>query len=130
MTFKMMADRMTRHGITLPSDMVHNTMRRLGVSLGIPTVNVTTTIRKAKILYIDETSLYLNYRTICVQILHDPLTEYVLYTMQSSRRANVLNKTLKNWNGISVRRLGDIQEISCSALRASYNTRGKRLLST
>ena len=98
MPFRMIADRMTRHGITLSSGTVRNIMRRLGASLGTP----AAVIRKARILRVDETSIHLNGRTVWVWILYDPRTGYALYVIRDSRGADVLRKTLGSWNGVIV----------------------------
>ena len=102
MPFRMIADRMTRHGITLSSGTVHNIMRRLGASLGNPAVDIAAAICRVKMLHIDETSIHLNGRTVWVWILYDPRTGYALYVIQDSRGADVLRKTLGNWNGVIV----------------------------
>ena len=102
MPFRMIADRMTRHGISLSSGTVHNIMRRLGASLRTPTADIAAAIRKARILHIDETSIHLNGRIVWVWILHDPHTGYALYVIQDSRGADVLRKTLGDWDGVIV----------------------------
>ena len=94
MPFRMIADYMTRHGVTLSSGTAHNIMRRLGASLSTPTADIVAIIRKAKILHIDETSIHLNGHNVWVWILYDPLTEHALYVMQGSRGAKVLRETL------------------------------------
>ena len=133
MPFRMIADRMTRHVISLSSGTVHNIMRRLGVSLRTPTADIAAAIRKARILHsirtkdsdkfskkllpvvektvrifnqitmhIDETSIHLNGRIVWVRycmILH---TGYALYVIQDSRGADVLRKTLGDWDGVIV----------------------------
>ena len=102
MPFRMIADRMRRHGITLSSGTVHNIMRRLGISLGTPAADIAAAIRKAGILHIDETSIHLNGCTVWVRILYDPRTGHALYVIRDSRGADVLRKTLGNWNGVIV----------------------------
>ena len=102
MPFRMIADRMTRHGISLSSGTAHNIMRKLGASLSAPTADIVAVIRKAKILHIDETSIHLNGHNVWVWILYDPLTGQVLYVMQGSRGAKVLRETLWDWDGIIV----------------------------
>ena len=74
MPFRMIADHMTRHGITLSSGTVHNIMRRLGTPLGTPATDIAAAIRRAGILHIDETSIHLNGCTVWVWILYDPKT--------------------------------------------------------
>ncbi len=100
--FRMTADRARRYGITLSSGTVHSIMRRPEASLGTPTADTATAMRRAGILHIDETSLYINGRTVWVWILYDPSTGHALYTIQDSRGADVLSKTLGNWDGIIV----------------------------
>ena len=102
MPFRIIAGRMTRHGITLSLGTVHNIMRRLGTALGAPTAAIIAVIRKAKILHIDETSIHLNGRNVWVWILYDPLTECALYVIQDSQGAKVLRDTLEDWDGIVV----------------------------
>ena len=102
MPFRMIADRMTRHGIPLSSGTAHNIMRRLGASLGAPAADIVTAIRKARILHVDETSIRLNGRNVWVWILYDPLTGHALYVIQDSRGARVLRETLGDWGGIIV----------------------------
>ena len=84
---------MTRHGVTLSSGTAHNIMRRLGTSLSAPTADIVTVIRKAGILHIDETLVW---------ILYDPRTERVLYVIRNSHGADVIRETLGNWDGIIV----------------------------
>ena len=102
MPFRMIADYMTRHGVTLSSGTAYNIMHRLGASLSTPTADTVAIIRKAKILHIDETSIHLNGHNVWVWILYDPLTEHALYVMQGSRGAKVLRETLGEWDGIIV----------------------------
>ena len=102
MPFRMIADCMRRHGITLSSGTVHNIMRRLGTSLRTLAADIAAAIRKAGILHIDETSIHLNGCTVWVRILYDPRTGHALYVIQDSRRADVLRKTRGNWNGVIV----------------------------
>ena len=102
MPFRMIADRMTRHGIPLSSGTAHNIMRRLGTSLGTPVAAIVAAIRKASILHVDETSIRLNGRNVWVWILYDPLTEHALYVIQDSRGSKILRETLGDWDGIIV----------------------------
>ena len=99
--FRMIADRMTRHGLMLFSGTVHN-IAQTGSIHGNPCSRYYIHDTQAKMLHIDETSTHLNGRTVWVWILYDPRTEHVLYTIQGSRGADVLNKTLKNCDGITV----------------------------
>ena len=102
MPFRMIADRMSRYGITLSSGTAHNIMRRLGTSLGAPAAAIVAMIRKAKILHADETSIHLNGRNVWVWILHDPLTGHALYVIRDSRGAKVLKEALGGWDGTLV----------------------------
>ena len=102
MPFRMIADRMARHGIPLSSGTAHNIMRRLGESLTAPTAAIIAAIRAARILHADETSIHLNGRNVWVWILYDPLTGYALYVIQDSRGAKVLREALGDWDGIIV----------------------------
>ena len=102
MPFRMIADRMSRYGITLSSGTAHNIMRRLGVSLGAPAATIAAMIRKARILHADETSIHLNGRNVWVWILHDPLTGHALYVIRDSRGAKVLKEALGGWDGTLV----------------------------
>ena len=99
MPFRMIADRMSRYGITLSSGTAHNIMRR---SLGAPAAAIVAMIRKAKILHADETSIHLNGRNVWVWILHDPLTGHALYVIRDSRGAKVLKEALGGWDGTLV----------------------------
>ncbi len=102
MPFRMIADRMSRYGITLSSGTTHNIMRRLGASPGTPAAAIAAMIRKARILHADETSIHLNGRNVWVWILHDPLTGHALYVIRDSRGAKVLKEALGGWDGTLV----------------------------
>ena len=90
----------TRNYTLLRHGTQHNA--RLGTSLGTPAADIATAICRAGILHIDETSIHLNGCTVWVWILYDPRTGHALYVIQDSRGADVLRKTLGNWNGVIV----------------------------
>ena len=126
MPFRTTADRSRRYGIALSSGTAHSIMRRPEASLGTPTADTATAMRRAGILHIDETSLYLNCRTVRVQILYDPSTGHALYTIHGSCGADVLSKDageLGRHN--SVRQLICIQGVLRPALPVPHNTQGK-----
>ena len=77
--FRMIADRARRYGITLSSGTVHNIMRRPGASPGTPTADTATAMRRAGILHIDETSLYLNGRTVWVDTVRSQYRTCVVH---------------------------------------------------
>ena len=102
MPFRMIADRMTRHGIPLFSGTAHNIMRRRGMPSDTPAEAIVAVIRKAKILHAGETLIHLNGRNVWVWILYDPQTGHALYVIRDSRGARVLRETLGDWDGIMV----------------------------
>ena len=102
MPFKMIADRMTRHGIPLSASTAHTIMYRAGMALGPSTRDIADAVRNAKILHADETSIHLNGHNVWVWILFDPLTGNTLFVIQDSRGAKVLKEVLEDWDGILV----------------------------
>ena len=91
---------MGRIGLRISVGTVHNILYRIGMGLEPSSREILERVRKAYVLHIDETSLFLNGKLVWIWIFFNPETGDVYYAIRRSRDGDILAEVLGgSWAG-------------------------------
>ena len=100
LTGKRNADSMGRHGIAMLTGTIRNVVSGTGYYLEKPTSEIRARIRRARLPYIDETSILLNGKKVWIWVFLKPETGDAYYLIRSSRGRDVVREVLgEGWFG-------------------------------
>ena len=103
MPVRMISDNSRRDiGVHISAGAVCNILARVGSRLARPAGRILASLRRARILHMDETSYSVNGTLYWVWIVHNPVTGEAYFAIRDSRGAGVINELLPGWKGTVV----------------------------
>ena len=99
MPYRMIADNLGNNGVSISASTVYGICRNVGKRLEEPAGKILESLRSAKIVHADETSLSLNGKNVWIWGYHDPKALNTFYAIRHKRDKSVPRDILQGWNG-------------------------------